>query len=178
MWRFDSTEPMELVRRMIKEGVSLLSNSAGNPYYIYPQVTRPFDLSSMGIPTPDEHPLESISRLFEFTEEIQKAAGDVPVIGNGYSWLRQFIPYAASANIRNGRCTMVGLGRSAIAYPDAPADVLSARMMDSRKCCITCSKCTQIMRDHGMTGCVVRNSGIYAELYRKYRKEAEERENG
>ena len=29
-----------------------------------------------------------------------------------------------------------------------------------------------------MTGCVVRNSGIYAELYRKYRKEAEERENG
>lgn len=178
MWRFDSTEPMELVRRMIKEGVSLLSNSAGNPYYIYPQVTRPFDLSSMGIPTPDEHPLESISRLFEFTEEIQKAAGDVPVIGNGYSWLRQFIPYAASANIRNGRCTMVGLGRSAIAYPDAPADVLSGRMMDSRKCCITCSKCTQIMRDHGMTGCVVRNSGIYAELYRKYRKEAEERENG
>lgn len=167
---------MELVRRMVRQGVNLLSNSAGNPYYIYPQVTRPFDQSSMGIPTPDEHPLQSIERLFDFTAQIQKAAGDVPVIGNGYSWLREFAQNMGSANIRDGRCAMMGLGRQAIAYPDAPVDILRHGGMQRAKCCLACSKCTQIMRDHGMTGCVMRDTAIYGPLYKKYRQEAEERE--
>ena len=67
LWKFDPEEPMALVRMLRDKGVGLLSNSAGNPYYIYPQVTRPFDLSSMGVPVPDEHPLESVARLFAFT---------------------------------------------------------------------------------------------------------------
>jgi NADH:flavin oxidoreductases, Old Yellow Enzyme family len=178
MWKFDPTEPMLYVKTIVKEGVSLLSNSAGNPYYIYPQVTRPFDTSSMGIPTPEEHQLESISRLFDFTSEIQKAAGDVPVIGNGYTWLREYLAPAGAANIKAGKCQMVGLGREAIAYPDAPNDILRKGGMERKKCCITCSKCTQIMRDHGMTGCVIRDSKLYAPKYKQYRAEAEERENG
>ncbi|MBQ2527669.1 MAG: NADH:flavin oxidoreductase, partial [Spirochaetales bacterium] len=111
MWKFDPSEPERLVREMVNAGVGLLSNSGGNPYYIYPQVTRPFDKSSYGIPVPEEHPLESVDRLFHLTEVVQKAAGDVPVIGNGYSWLRNFLPYAAAANINDGRCRFVGLGR-------------------------------------------------------------------
>lgn len=176
MWRFDPDEPARLVQAMCAEGVQLLSNSAGNPYYIYPQVTRPFDQSSMGIPVPEEHPLESIARLFRFTRTVQEAAGAVPVVGNGYSWLRQFAPLAGAANISRGACSFMGLGRQAIAYPDAPRDILQGDGMDAKKCCITCSKCTQIMRDHGRTGCVVRDSGIYAPLYRQYRAEADERE--
>ena len=178
MWTFDETEPLRLVRQMCEAGVGLLSNSAGNPYYIYPQVTRPFDTSSMGIPVPEEHPLQSIERLFSFTRMIQKEAGDVPVVGNGYTWLRQFIPYAGAANVQNHSCSFVGLGRSSFAYPDAPKDVLEKGSMDPGKCCVTCSKCTQIMRDHGRTGCVIRDSQIYAKWYQEARKEAEERENG
>lgn len=178
MWTFDETEPLRLVRQMCEAGVGLLSNSAGNPYYIYPQVTRPFDTSSMGIPVPEEHPLQSIERLFSFTRMIQKEAGDVPVVGNGYTWLRQFIPYAGAANVQNHSCSFVGLGRSSFAYPDAPKDVLEKGSMDPGKCCVTCSKCTQIMRDHGRTGCVIRDSAVYAKLYQEARKEAEERENG
>ncbi len=177
MWKFDPTEPMALVRMVCEEGVDLLSNSAGNPYYIYPQVTRPFDLSSMGIPTPDEHPLESMARLFDFTRQIQKAAGEVPVVGNGYTWLRQFLPYAGAANLLDKSCSFVGLGRSSIAYPDAPRDILTKGAMDPGKCCITCSKCTQIMRDHGRTGCVIRDSGIYAKLYKEAREDAARREH-
>lgn len=175
-WKFNPEEPMKLVKMLVEEGVQLLSNSAGNPYYIYPQVTRPFDLSSMGIPTPDEHPLTSMVRLFDFTRQIQEAAGDVPVVGNGYTWLRQFLPYAGAANIRDGSCSFVGLGRSSFAYPDAPHDLFTEGAMKPEKCCITCSKCTQIMRDHGRTGCVIRDSAIYAPLYKQYRAEAEERE--
>jgi 2,4-dienoyl-CoA reductase (NADPH2) len=176
MWKFDPTEPMALVRMLVEEGVDLLSNSAGNPYYIYPQVTRPFDLSSMGVPTPDEHPLESMDRLFEFTRQIQKAAGDVPVVGNGYTWLRQFLPYAGAANLADGSCKFVGMGRSGFAYPDAPRDILLKGEMDPKQCCVTCSKCTQIMRDHGRTGCVIKDSEIYAGFYKEYREEASMRE--
>jgi 2,4-dienoyl-CoA reductase-like NADH-dependent reductase (Old Yellow Enzyme family) len=173
---FDPAEPLRLVKELCAAGVQLLSNSAGNPYYIYPQVTRPFDTSSLGIPIPGEHPLESIERLFGFTELVQNSAGAVPVVGNGYSWLRQFIPQAGAANIAAGRCAFVGLGRSSFAYPDAPADILKKGALDGKKCCVACSKCTQIMRDHGRTGCVIRDSGVYAPLFRQYRAETEERE--
>ena len=176
LWTFDPEEPMALVRMMRDLGVNLLSNSAGNPYYISPQVTRPFDLSSMGVPVPDEHPLQSVARLFAFTRRIQKEAGDVPVVGNGYTWLRQYLPNAGAANLAAGDCRFVGLGRSSFAYPDAPHDVLTQGAMDPQKCCITCSKCTQIMRDHGRTGCVIKDAKVYAPLFKQYRDEAEARE--
>lgn len=178
MWRFDPTEPVRLVRDLVAAGADLLSNSAGNPYYIYPQVTRPFDVSSQGIPVPQEHPLESIARLFEFTRTVQEAAGDVPVVGNGYTWLRSFLPNVGAANLESGGCSFVGLGRCAIAYPDAPRDVLSGAGMDPRRCCVTCSRCTQIMRDHGRTGCVIRDAETYGPLYRQYREDADAREKG
>ncbi len=176
MWKFDPTEPMALVKMLCEEGIDLLSNSAGNPYYIYPQVTRPFDLSSMGIPTPEEHPLESTARLFDFTRQIQAAAGDIPVIGNGYTWLRQYFPYAAAANLSAGECKFAGLGRSSFAYPDAPHDLIQTGAMDPQKCCVTCSKCTQIMRDHGMTGCVIKDTEIYIKNFKEAREAASKRE--
>lgn len=176
MWKFDPTEPVALVKMMVEEGVNLLSNSGGNPYYIYPQVTRPFDKSSYGIPTPEEHPLESVARLFRFTRTVQQAAGSVPVVGNGYTWLRQFLPYAGAANLKSGSCSFVGLGRSSFAYPDAPHDLTAKGRMEPDKCCVTCSLCTQIMRDHGRTGCVVRDGQLYAPLYRQSHQEAVQRE--
>jgi 2,4-dienoyl-CoA reductase-like NADH-dependent reductase (Old Yellow Enzyme family) len=174
-WQFDPDEPMALVRMLKDKGTGLLSNSAGNPYYIYPQVTRPFDQSSQGVPLPDEHPLQSVERLFGFTRMIQEEAGDIPVVGNGYTWLRQFAPQAGAANLVAGACQFVGLGRSSFAYPDAPRDILQQGGMTPGKCCTTCSKCTQIMRDHGTTGCVVRDAKVYAPLYKYYREQAEER---
>lgn len=177
LWDFDPTEPVKLVKLLVSEGISLLSNTAGNPYYVYPQVTRPFDQSSMGIPVPEEHPLESTARLFHFTKVVQEAAGDVPVVGNGYTWLRQYIPEVGSHNLKSGGCSFVGLGRSSFAYPDAPKDFIQNGKISPEKCCVTCSKCTQIMRDHGMTGCVIKDSKLYLPKMQEARKHAEEREN-
>lgn len=171
-WKPDLTEPLKLVRLLAEGGLDLLSNSAGNPYFRFPQVTRPFDQPTLGGETPAEHPLESVARLFGFTREIQKAMGSVPVIGNGYSWLRQFIPQAGAANLTARSCAFVGLGRAAFAYPDAPRDVLTKGSMDPKKVCITCSKCTQIMRDHGRTGCVIRDGETYLPLYNEARASA------
>jgi len=175
-WTFDPSEPTALVRMLCGKGIGLLSNSAGNPYYLYPQVTRPFDQNSLGVPVPDEHPLESVARLFEFTRVIQQAAGKIPVVGNGYTWLRQFLPYAAAANLKSNSCQVIGLGRSSFAYPDAPRDIINKGAMDPMKCCTTCSRCTQIMRDHGTTGCAVRDAEVYAPIYKFYRGQAESRE--
>lgn len=171
-WKFDEEEPLELVRLMCKAGVDLLSNSAGNPYFSHPEVTRPFDSPTIGGETPDEHPLISIERLFGFTRKIQEAAGNVPVIGNGYSWLRQFAPNAGAYNLEKGHIKMVGMGRSSFAYPNAPRDILNEGAMDPKKCCIACSKCTQIMRDKGRTGCVIKDSELYVPLYREARENA------
>ena len=65
--------------------------------------------------------------------------------------------------IREGWCDLVGFGRSAFAYPDAPRDILEHGKMTPDKCCVTCSMCSQIMKDVvGRGGCVVRDSAIYA----------------
>ena len=117
MWKFDPTEPVALVKMMVENGVDLLSNSGGNPYYIYPQVTRPFDKSSYGIPTPEEHPLESMARLFAFTRTVQQAAGSVPVVGNGYTWLRQFLPYAARPTWPTEAAALWGLDGKVLPIP-------------------------------------------------------------
>lgn len=172
-WKSDFTEPKRLIKLMTENGVDLLCFSAGNPYYRYPEVTRPFDHSVINAEEAHEHPLESVARLFDLSKKIQEAAGNVPVIGIGYSWLRQFLPYAGAANLLSRTCSMVGLGREAIAYPDAPKGILEHGRMVPSKCCVACSKCTQIMRDHGSTGCVVRDSKVYVPLYRKAREAAQ-----
>lgn len=171
-WQPDLAEPMRLVRAMTEAGVGLLSNSAGNPYFRYPQVTRPFDQPTIGGDVPNEHPLESVARLFRFSRLIQEAAGRVPVVGNGYSWLRQFLPNVGAANLADGSVTFIGMGRAAFAYPDAPREILEHGAMDPKKCCIACSKCTQIMRDHGRTGCVIRDADVYMPLFREGRERA------
>lgn len=169
----DMTEPLKLVKLIIKTGVDLLSNSAGNPYFKYPYFTRPFDMPVIGGCLPDEHPLESVSRIFEFTRKIQTIAGDIPVVGNGYTWLRQFLVNAGAANLANGSAKLVGIGREAFAYPDAPYDILTKGYMEPQRTCITCSKCTQIMRWHGKTGCVIKDSDVYRPLYNEARKQFE-----
>jgi 2,4-dienoyl-CoA reductase (NADPH2) len=166
----DMTEPEAFVKLMIQSGVNLLCTTAGNPYYKFPYITRPLDMPVIGADMPVEHPLQSAERLFTLTEKVQQIAGDVPVIGSGYSWLRNYIPYAGSANLAAGAAKYIGIGRAALAYPDAPLDILENGEMDPQKTCIACSKCTQIMRWHGRTGCVVRDSKVYAPLFREARE--------
>lgn len=172
IYKFDSTEPVALIKMLVKSGVNVFALSSSNPYYIYPQFGRPFDIPSLGVPEPEESQLSIIEKIFEYTRIAQAAAGDVPVIGNGYSWLRKYIPNAAAANIKSHACSMVGLGRSSFAYPDAAHDIFTKGEMDSKKVCVCCSKCTQIMRDHGSTGCVVRDSAVYVPKYKEAREGA------
>lgn len=167
--KVDLTEPKKLVQLLYEKGVSLVSISAGNPYYIYPQVTRPFDNPVIGAKMPEEHPLESAKRLIDMAEEMQLAFPQVLIVGSGYSWFRQFLGNVAAAQLNKGIVKLVGLGREAFAYPDFAKDIVTKGKLDEAKVCIACSKCTQIMRDGGKTGCVIRDGEIYLPIYKEGR---------
>jgi NADPH-dependent glutamate synthase beta subunit-like oxidoreductase/2,4-dienoyl-CoA reductase-like NADH-dependent reductase (Old Yellow Enzyme family) len=170
----DLTEPIEFIGLLKEIGIPLLNLSIGNPYY-NPHFGRPYDFPIAGFTPPAEHPLAAIDRFVSITRTVQEAHPDLPIIGSGYSWLRQFVPQVAAAIVQSGGATLVGQGRGSFAYPDSVQDILEKGAMDPKKCCVTCSGCTQIMRDGAMTGCVVRDKEIYGEQYRLGRRFAVDR---
>jgi len=165
----DLSEPIRLIGELIEAGLSCLSVTAGNPYW-RPYLNRPADWTTAEAPAAAEHPLEGVARLVALTRQVQQAYPLLPVIGAGYTWLRQYLPQFAAAVVERGWVTMPGLGRAALAYPDLPADVLAGRGCERRKVCVVCSSCSQIMRDGGKAGCVIRDSEIYGPIYRAGRR--------
>ena len=175
----DLTEPMELVRRLIQFGCSLFNITAGNPYQ-KPHLGRPFDRPLEEVSLPEQHPLEGISNLINMAAEFQKGFPNTPFVGTGYSWLRHFFPNVGAAVLQREEASFIGLGRSSLAYPDAPKDLMNTGSMDSRKACITCSRCTELMRHGYESGCVMKDKEIYGKLYKRLaikRNKDEERNN-
>ena len=165
----DLSEPMELIGQLRRIGIPLLNVSIGNPYY-NPHFGRPYDRPVHGACEPDEHPLAGVARFIDVTRRIQQQFPDLRVVAGGYSWLRHLMPYVAAGAIRSGWATLAGQGRGAFAYPDSPKDVLTKGRMDPAKTCVTCSGCTQIMRDGTRTGCVVRDNEVYGPEYKRGRR--------
>lgn len=153
-------EMKKLARILYDTGVRLLNITAGNPYHD-PHINRPYDQPIRGVGRPNEHPLEGVARLIHVARVVKQTVPHMVVIGSGYSWLRQFLGNAGAANIRNGWVDMVGVGRGAFAYPEFARDLLCKGKMEPRKACITCSRCTQIMREGKMTGCAVFDREAY-----------------
>lgn len=169
----DLEEPILLAKLLVMKGVKLLCITGGNPYSDFPEITRPMDLPLIGKPKPSEHPLEGVARLFSVTKAIKHEVGSVKVVGSGYSWLRQFVPNFAAANIEAGDVDFVGLGRSSFAYPDAPRDFLTDGKFNEKKCCISCSRCSQMMRDDTFAGCAIKDRVVYQSIYKTARAAAE-----
>lgn len=160
----DLTEPLWLVGALRDAGMALLNVTAGNPYHT-PHINRPFDMNvDSGYVSP-EHPLEGVARLVELARRIKERYPDLPVVGTGYSWLRQYAAHVMAGVLAQGWADVVGLGRGAFAYPDWARDVLERGALDRRRVCVACSRCTQIMRDGGRTGCVVRDRDMYGPIY-------------
>ncbi len=167
----DATEPIELIGRLRETGMPLLNVTIGNPYF-NPHYNRPYDRAVVGHPAADDNPLGGVVRFIDVTRRIQEAYPELPVVGSGYGWLRHLMPQVAAGVIQSGSATLIGQGRGAFAYPDSPRDVFATGRMDPEKTCLTCSACTQIMRDGGMTGCVVRDAEIYARQFKLGRRRA------
>jgi 2,4-dienoyl-CoA reductase (NADPH2) len=160
----DLAEPLRLVKLLVDGGCTWLNVTAGIPSYI-PHLGRPFDRPVAGSAAPPEHPLVGVVRLLELAQAMQRDAGEIPVVATGLSWLRQFWPNVGAAVIMRGMAGFVGLGRGMFAYPDAPADLMARGVLDQTRCCISCSRCTELMRFGGSAGCAVRDRPLYSELH-------------
>jgi 2,4-dienoyl-CoA reductase (NADPH2) len=156
----DLSEPHDLVARLAAAGCGLLNVTAGIPAHLA-HIGRPYDRAAGGGPPPPEHPLVGVARLIRLAGDIQRHAPTLPVVGTGYSWLRQFWPLVGSGVLARGWASAIGIGRGAFAYPEAPADLAREGRLDPRRCCVGCSYCTELMRAHLPAGCVVRDRDHY-----------------
>jgi 2,4-dienoyl-CoA reductase-like NADH-dependent reductase (Old Yellow Enzyme family) len=141
----DLTEPIRWIGEMRALGVTLVNATMGNPY-AQPHYGRPFEY-----PPPDgyespEHPLTGVDRHFRATEQIQRAFPDLALVGTGYSYLQEFLPQAAAANVRDGRVSIVGVGRATLSQPDWVRQLLDHGKLDRKRVCRTFSYCTALMR--------------------------------
>ena len=167
----DLEEPRWLLEELASVGVPVVNITLGNPYF-NPHVSRPYDFPVAGAQAPAEHPLEGVRRFIDVTAQLQRALPHLPLIGTGYGWLRHLFPYVAAGAAERGWVTLVGQGRGSLAYPDSVLDILHRGSMDPEKCCVSCSACSQIMRDGARVGCVVRDSEVYGHEYRRGRRSA------
>ena len=165
----DLDEPLKLVNQLKQSGCYLINGTMGVPY-LNAHVNRPFDKALPGMELPEEHPLEGVARLIEGVGIAQKAVPEANFVGTGYSWLRHLFPEVAAAVIKQKKATFVGLGRSSFAYPSAPKDLMQYGKMKKEKACISCSKCTEMMRSMLFTGCPIRDKEIYEPIYKKILK--------
>jgi 2,4-dienoyl-CoA reductase (NADPH2) len=161
----DLSEPKKLIELLRQRGLRLINVTIANPYY-NPHVGRPFNEPVVGGYEEPEHPLVGVQRLVNLTGEIQKQFPDIAMVGTGYSWLRTLFANVAAANKTIGLTRLVGAGRMAFAYPDFAKDIINDGGMYAEKVCVSCSACTQIMRDGGTTGCVVRDNEVYGPISR------------
>lgn len=156
----DLTELKELIARLDQKGVALWSITAGIPY-VNPWIGRPFDLPTKNTNTAPEHPMLGVNRLISLASEVSKIT-NVPVVGTGLSWLRQYFPFVAAGIIKEKRANAIGMGRMSFAYPDLPNDLFKHASVDPKKVCVACSGCTSRMREGLTSGCIIRDREVYA----------------
>lgn len=161
----DLTEPMKLIALLQERGVKLMDITIANPYY-NPHIGRPFNEPIVGGYSEPEHPLAGVARLVDITGRVQKQFPDIAFVGTGYSWLRTLFANVGAANKSKGLVTLVGAGRMGFAYPDFARDILHEGRMRPERVCVGCSACTQIMRDGGRAGCVVRDNEVYGPIFK------------
>jgi 2,4-dienoyl-CoA reductase-like NADH-dependent reductase (Old Yellow Enzyme family) len=171
----DLREPMEWIRDMSRLGVELVNVSMGNPYASM-HIIRPYEY-----PPPDgyespEHPLQGVDRQFRLTSEIQQAFPQLPIVGSGYSYLQEFLFHAGAANVRDGRITLVGVGRASLPQPDFVRQLMEHGRLDRKRVCRTFSYCTALMRaKHNelgqfATGCPPFDKEVYGPIWEEAKK--------
>lgn len=160
----DLSEPIKLISLLKDRGMAIINLTMGSPYY-NPHVNRPYD---KGPYIPSEHPLEGIERLVAGMGKIQRRFPDLYVVGTGYSWLREYGINLGAGTIERGFARLIGFGRQLFAYPEFARDVFEGEGFIKRKSCIACTKCSDIMKNGGPAGCVIRDGKVYVPIYREY----------
>lgn len=168
----DLAEPLQYVRQLRDWGVSLINVSMGNPYS-NPHVIRPAEYPPSDSYFPPEHPLVGVLRHFRIARQIQAAVPEIPVIGSGYSWLQEFAPHAAAANVAAGHVALAGFGRATLSHPDFARTLQTEGRLNRKVVCRTFSYCTGLMRakhhptGQFPTGCPPFDKDVYGPIWKE-----------
>ena len=165
----DLTEPLKLVESLYLSGIRLLNITSASPNLrgdLTERSLQPFSDSD----EPDEHPLTTLERQLHLARSLNHSQSDLVVVGSGFSWLRQFTPHVAVGAIENGWIAMAGLGRGALAYPDAPNSIYALGKMEAAATCMRCNACSVLLEATEPVGCVIRDAGTYSPVYQNLRR--------
>ena len=157
----DLTEPDRLIDLLVDEGLQVLNVTVGNPYY-NPHVNRPYRKGGYVPPEPAQ---AGLARFEEIERHIKQRHPDLLVVGSGLSYYREDLMEQSQRQLQEGVCDFVGYGRMWLAYPQFYRDYTKGGF-DAKKCCLACSKCTELMRAKQVSGCAVFHE-YYRELYKK-----------
>jgi 2,4-dienoyl-CoA reductase-like NADH-dependent reductase (Old Yellow Enzyme family) len=150
----DLSEPLAFAKLLESAGIDFINvsggSAAGNLELLMPTAAYP----------------EGVFRHFSWTRAIKKSVS-VPVIGSGYSRLRNgdtslhindkeqsTLLYWAEKNLKDGNVDLVGIGRQAVADPDFARKVVEGRF-DEIKWCTTCGECTMLLGGNKRVGCTI-----------------------
>jgi 2,4-dienoyl-CoA reductase-like NADH-dependent reductase (Old Yellow Enzyme family) len=148
----DLTEPIAFLRLCRSLGITLVNVTAACPYY-NPHLMRPAAFPpSDGYPPPED-PLAGCARLLDAAARLKQAVPDVLIVGTGYTYLQEYLPYVAQAQLRLGHVDLVGVGRMLLPYPELPHHVLTGQPLDRKRLCRTFSDCTTGPRNKMVSGC-------------------------
>lgn len=161
--QLDMTEPDMLIGKLVDEGIQILNVTVGNPYY-NPHVNRPYRKGGYEAP---EVPAVGLARFEYIEKHIKERFPTLTVVGSGLSYYREDLFEQSERQLSEGVCDLVGYGRLWLAYPMFYRDYLNGRF-DGKKCCLACSKCTELMRGKRVSGCAVFNE-YYRNLYKEMR---------
>ena len=148
----DLSEPIKFLSLLHEIGVRLITISAGSPYY-NPHIQRPASYPPSDGYSAPEDPLAGVARQMRITRELKQQFPELVVVGSAYSYLQEFLPYAAQAAVRDGWTDCVGLGRMLLAYPSLLLDVIQGRPVQRKSVCRTFSDCTTAPRAGLPSGC-------------------------
>lgn len=171
----DLREPVLWIGEMARLGVALVNVSMGNPYASM-HIIRPFEYPPPGGYESPEHPLVGVDRHIRLASELQQTFPHLPMVGSGYSYLQEFLFQAGAANIRDGRITLVGVGRAALPQPDFARQLMNHGRLERKRVCRTFSYCTALMRaKHNelgqfATGCPPFDKEIYGPIWDEAKK--------
>jgi 2,4-dienoyl-CoA reductase-like NADH-dependent reductase (Old Yellow Enzyme family) len=161
----DLFEPLRFAKMIEELGMNYINVSAGIPA-ITPEIVRPTK----------NYP-EGVYRHFGWAKAV-KALVKIPVIGSGYSYLRdgkndlkepnsskKSFLYHAEKNLKDGNVDLVGIGRQSLADPLFAKKILSGEV-DKVNFCTACGGCSILLRSQKEVGCTV-----YNKYYKKVLKE-------
>ena len=154
----DLTEAKKIAGDLEKRGATLLNVTMGCPYTNH-EVNRPTAFAEV------EAPYRSIERMLEGAKAVKEAAPEAAVVVSGISFLGGFAPNVTAAGIKAGDYDLAGFGRQTFSYPDLARDIVTEGGMLQKKMCLTCGKCTQLMRAGKTPGCVIYDKDVYLKLY-------------